>query len=122
MTLYPRIVLVKSHAYYDWYEVVEDCAVGPILIEAGFTTDFASVPQVLWWLIPPHGKGAMPSIVHDYLYQVPWAHELTRRQVDDHWLELLKKAGVSRWQRGLMYEFVRAFGVGVWKKYRKNLN
>ena len=118
MTIYPEILLVKDTGKYDWYRVVQDCAVGPILIQAGFTTDFASVPQALWWLIPPHGKAAMPSIVHDYLYQVPQSHNLTRAQVDYHWLRLMQKAGVSVWQRWLMYGFVRVLGGGVWKKYR----
>jgi len=118
MTIYPRILLAKNDGKYDWYEVVEDCAVGPLLIVAGFTTDFASVPQLVWSLIPPHGRSAMPSIVHDYMYQVPNSHCLTRKQVDGHWLELLKKAGVPKWQRLTMYALVRAFGSVVWKRYR----
>ena len=118
MTTYPRILLVKHSGKYDWFEVVEDCAVGPILITAGFTTDFASVPQAVWWLIPPQGLAAMPSIVHDYMYQVPSSHNLTRKQVDIIWLELMRKAGVPKWQRWTMYVFVRAFGDGVWKRYR----
>lgn len=118
MTTYPRILLVKHNGKYDWFEVVEDCAVGPVLITKGFTTDFASVPQLVWSLIPPHGMAAMPSIVHDYMYQVPSSHCLTRKQVDEIWLELMQKAGVPKWQRWTMYGFVRAFGGGVWKKYR----
>lgn len=68
MTTYPRIILVKHSGKYDWFEVVEDCAFGSVLITSGFTTDFASVPQAVWWLIPPQGLAAMPSIVHDYMY------------------------------------------------------
>lgn len=118
MTTYPRILLCKHSGKYDWFEVVEDCAFGLLLITQGFTTDFASVPQAIWWLIPPHGMAAMPSVVHDFAYQTPNAHNLTRKQVDVIWLELMQKAGVPKWQRLTMYSFVRAFGSGVWKKYR----
>ncbi|WP_420153674.1 DUF1353 domain-containing protein, partial [Siphonobacter sp.] len=34
----------------------------------GFKSDFASIPRLLWWLIPPHGLAALPSVKHDYLY------------------------------------------------------
>lgn len=123
MTLYPYILLAKYNTgKYDWYEVAEDCAFGAVLITKGFTTDFASVPQAVWWLIPPHGKAAIPSIVHDYMYQVPDSHVLTRKQVDGIWLELMQKSGVPTWQRYTMYAFVRAFGSGVWKRYRKEIH
>jgi len=118
MTTYPHILLVKHSGKYDWFEIAEDCAFGSVLIAEGFTTDFASVPQSVWWLIPPHGLAAMPSIVHDYMYQVPSSHPLTRKQVDGIWLELMQKSGVPKWQRYTMYAFVRAFGGGVWKRYR----
>mgnify|MGYP000028098225 CR=1 FL=1 len=120
MTVYPRIMLYKTDGgHYDWYTVAEDCVLGPLLISEGFITDFASVPQLIWWLIPPHGLAAMPSLVHDYLYQTPDAHNLTRKQVDRSWLELMRKSGVPFWQRGLMYVFVRMLGGRVWEKYRK---
>lgn len=121
MTIYPDIILVKNASKYDRFEVAEDCALGGILIPKGFVTDFASVPQMVWWLIPPHGKASMPSIVHDFMYQTPSAHLLTRRQVDDIWFVLMKKSGVPTWQRYVMYLFVRALGLGVWKKYRKKI-
>lgn len=120
MTVYPYILLAKSPLHYDWYEVVEDCICEEVIIKAGFTTDFASVPQFLWWLIPPHGTGAIPSIVHDYLYQVPNSHNLTRLEVDRYWRKLLIESGVPTWQTALMYGFVRLLGQSVWEKYRQS--
>lgn len=118
MTTYPHILLSKSDEKYDWYQVEEDCVFGPILIPKGFSTDFASVPQAFWWLIPPHGRAAMPSVWHDYLYQ--WTqHDMTRFQVDSMWLMMLQKSGVPGWQRRLMYAYVRVLGWRNWNKFRR---
>ena len=40
-----------------------------IVVPAGFVTDYASIPRVLSWLIPPRGKYNRPAIIHDFLYQ-----------------------------------------------------
>jgi hypothetical protein len=43
---------------------------GPtIQVQAGFTTDFASVPRALWWFAGPWGRHGRAAIVHDWLYQ-----------------------------------------------------
>lgn len=126
MTTYPDIDLRKWRSNvrkeYDWFVVMEDCQIPgwDIVIKKGFTTDFASVPQWLWWLIPPHGKAAMASTVHDWLYQKPDTHTMTRDIVDIFWLILMIEDGVPLWQAYTMYYFVRWFGAGVWKKYRKD--
>jgi len=33
-----------------------------IKVPAGFITDFASVPQFLWWILPPFGKYTKPAV------------------------------------------------------------
>lgn len=38
-------------------------------IEKGFESDLASVPRLLWWIFPPFGKYAEPSVVHDWFYK-----------------------------------------------------
>jgi len=119
MTHYPEIRLKKSQKKYDWYEVIEDCLCSDIVITKGFTTDFASVPQAFWALIPPHGLAAMPSVVHDYIYQ----HRndvLSRREADTIWLQLMKQASVPRWQRYTMYAYVRLLGWRNWQRFKRN--
>src|SRR4051794_29917086 len=37
-------------------------------VEAGFTTDFASVPQALTWLVPRYGRYTKAAILHDFLW------------------------------------------------------
>lgn len=115
MTKYPEILLRKSDQKYDWYELVDDCDFEhedvKFVIPKGFTTDFASVPQLFWWLIPAHCKAAMPSIVHDYTCEFGI---LPRWKCDAIFLRLLRQSGIKAWQYYLMYAYVRALG---WVRY-----
>lgn len=115
MTEYPVIHLKKSDEKYDWFELIDDCKFQEITIPKGYTTDFASVPQVFWGIIPPHCKAAMPSIIHDFTCEYGI---YARKKCDQIFLELLRKSGVTFWQRSLMYAYVRLFG---WIRYNRRL-
>lgn len=39
-----------------------------ITIEEGFKTDLSSVPQFLWWPLPPYGPFLLACLIHDWLY------------------------------------------------------
>src|SRR5947209_6587236 len=39
------------------------------VVPAGVTTDFASVPPSLTWLVPRYGRYTKAAILHDYLWQ-----------------------------------------------------
>ena len=106
-----------------------------IFVHAGFSTDFASIPRLLWSVMGhPAGKHGKAAVVHDYLYQypssgltIPVAPEpmhvqlpsRTRRRCDQIFLEGLKVLKLSWWKRTLMYSAVRVGGRGPWKKYRE---
>lgn len=47
-------------------------------VPLGFITDLASVPRVLWALLPPHGRYAKAAILHDYLLTKVRLGELSR--------------------------------------------
>lgn len=126
MTVYPDIYLKKNSQQYDWFEVVEDCQIETltgheIIIPKGYTTDFATVWQGLWWLIPPHGLMANASVVHDYWYE----HRLFAEEIGDVFardladMDFLKRcleAGVPKWEAFLVYYFLRAFANRYWYK------
>lgn len=59
-----------------------------ILICSGFTTDFASVPKLLWNLLPPTGRYTRAAVVHDYLYHTKGI--CTRAQADAVLYEAMK--------------------------------
>ncbi|WP_162794178.1 DUF1353 domain-containing protein [Runella rosea] len=121
-TRYPEILLKKHNSgKSDWWEVVQPVRVrcslndyGRFMIPAGYVSDFASVPQLFFWLIPPHGRTANACVVHDYLYEHKPV-KATRREVDLFWRELLKQCNVPAWQVWIMYGYVRAFGWVNWK-------
>ncbi len=83
-----------------------------IYVPAGFITDFASIPRFAWWICPPatglHRKAAIP---HDWIYQTAGVN-LTRRQADKIFLEIMEIRGVPGWRRYAMYGAVRTFGAG----------
>lgn len=118
MTHYPQILIQKHNGKYDWWELADQvrvrCSLAPLtgrfIIPKGYTSDFASVPQLFWWLVPPHGVTATACIVHDYLYEVKPFKHVTRREVDDYWLSLLRATTAPRWQIYLMYYYVRLLG------------
>ena len=70
-----------------------------ITVPAGFVTDFASIPRLLWRLLPPTGRYTRASVVHDLLYRTPGL--CTRAQADAVLYEAMKypcKVGFfTRW-------------------------
>ena len=52
----------------DMYRVLEDFKYYDIVVPAGFETNGANVPRILWSFFPPNRSDYMPAvIVHDYL-------------------------------------------------------
>lgn len=80
-----------------------------ITVPAGFVTDLASVPRILWTFLPPHGKYSKAAIIHDYLYEYGIR---TKKYADDVFLEAMEVLGVPAYKRQLMYWAVRMFGRG----------
>lgn len=80
-----------------------------IEVPAGFVTDLASVPRILWILLPPDGKYAKAAIIHDYLYDNALR---TKAEADRIFLDGMTVLGVPKWKRMLMYGAVKLFGRG----------
>lgn len=84
-------------------------------VPAGYLTDGASVPRVLWGLIPPWGSYGQAAVVHDILCEylsvtvdgapVP----ITRARCDEILLEAMVVLGVPRWKRELIYRAVSLY-------------
>lgn len=78
-----------------------------------YETDFASVPRVLWSILPPIGKHNRAALLHDYLYDSKIG---TRKQADKLFLKQMKIDGVSFAARYAMYLGVRIFAKRWWTK------
>lgn len=85
-------------------------------VPAGFETDFASVPQILWGIIPPTGSYGKAAVIHDYLYRTRGL--ATRKQADAVLLEAMTFLQVDWLTRQALYWGVR---VGGWSSYRGGL-
>lgn len=76
-----------------------------VYVPAGYLTDGASVPRLLWSLIPPWGKYGQAAVVHDivceYLSITADGTPLpvTRKECDAILLEAMTVLGVPMWQR-----------------------
>jgi hypothetical protein len=80
-----------------------------------FETDGASVPRLLWSVIPPHHPEYSAAVlVHDYAYggQI-WPKAYS----DQLMLAIMIELGVPAWKRQSMYRAVQWFGA---QAYRKN--
>jgi hypothetical protein len=79
-------------------------------VPAGFCTDWASIPAILWPFIhPTDPRIRAASLIHDRLYE---SHEVSRREAD---FILWEAMGVvehpaSRWLRWHVWAGVRLFG------------
>lgn len=89
------------------YHVGEYPSETVITVPAGFVTDLASVPRILWPIFPPNGKYAKAAIVHDYLYS---QGSVSRLYADKVFAEAMKVLRVPSWKIKLMYYAVRLGG------------
>ena len=89
-----------------------------VTVPVGFKTDFASIPQVLWNILPPVGRYDRAAVVHDYLYQT---QRYTRAQSDSVLHEAMEVLKVQAWRRKAIYAGVRVGGWHAWREDGKHL-
>lgn len=81
--------------------------IGIVFVEAGFETDFASVPRVPLVFDLMGDMAHSAGTVHDWLY---YRAEVPRKLADMVLREAALASGVSPWRASLMYRAVRLFG------------
>lgn len=89
-------------------------------VETGFRTDGATIPRLLWWLLPPVGEYSQACTLHDKLCRtyeitqvingVPTQVKITRKEVDAILDEALGVLEVTPWK----HDFIMA-GVNVYR-------
>lgn len=90
-----------------------------VCVPTGFLTDGASVPRVLWNIVPPWGMHGQAAVMHDYLCEYGLisngtSYELiTRKQADDIFLKGLVDLNINSFSRTLMYAGVSAYRFAV---------
>jgi hypothetical protein len=82
-----------------------------IKVPAGFVTDLASIPRILWAIYPPFGKYTKAAVVHDLLYR---EGKRSRKEADTIFYEAMKVSGCDEFTCRAFYYGVRAFGWMHW--------
>ena len=102
-----------------------------ISVPAGFVTDFASTPRLVWVFFPPEGQYDRAACLHDWLYRTrkvsqtdprlyaPRTWYVTRKQADGVLWEAMQVAGCGAWTRGCIWAGVRIGGWLTWLAYRR---
>lgn len=98
------------------YDIGEEGSGNAIDVPIGFMTDFASVPRILWTILPTWGKYGNAAAIHDYCY---WDQSLSRKESDRIFREAMEVLGVSTLTITLMYYAVKLFGYWAWEGNRK---
>jgi len=89
------------------YHVGSEDSSDIVFVPKGFLTDFASIPRILWPVLPPFGRYSPAAVIHDYLY---FTKHRTRKEDDAIFLEAMTVMKVKWWVRQAMYRSVRMFG------------
>lgn len=97
------------------YEIGEKGSGDAVDVKTGFMTDFASIPRILWVVLPKWGKYGNAAVVHDWLY---WSQDRARAAADQVMFEAMSVLAVPAWQRYIIYWAVRAFGRIAWARNR----
>jgi hypothetical protein len=79
-----------------------------IVVSPAYVTDFASMPRIARWIIPPFGRHAIAAVVHDWLYSV--GQPGLRAEADGIFRDALMELQVGAARVQAMHAAVRAFG------------
>jgi len=81
-------------------------------VSAGTMTDFASIPRILWPILPPWGRYGWAAVIHDDGYR---HGKFDRKTCDLLFLHAMEELNVAKWKRYVMYKAVRRFGKSSYK-------
>jgi hypothetical protein len=106
---------LSESADHPRFRLVQDLTYGPYRVPTDFITDLASIPQVLWNILPPVGSYDKAAVVHDWLYR---NNGITRSEADQVLNQGMIDLGVREWKRKIIYSGVRLGGWKPWNNYR----
>lgn len=96
--------------------VYQSDLVGKITAPKGFYTDFASVPRVPIAYMLFGDRAHHESVIHDLGYRIDASPAMTRKQVDQVFLEAMRERGKSWATRYTMYWAVRLGAGSSWHR------
>lgn len=107
-------IIGTRNTYKLLEELVWDDGVTLIVVPKGFIYNGGSVPQALWWFIPPKGSKADRAFcLHDFLYA---SHMCSRKRADQLMLDAMVFDKFDYVRREAAYRAVRLFGDKAWNE------
>lgn len=89
-------------------DVIYRGATDTFVVPRGFHTDFATIPQLLMWLIPRDGAHTLAAVLHDWaVTEGIRTGRITPRDADGLLRRALRELGVRPVRRWLMWVGVR---------------
>lgn len=110
----------KAWGTFVLLEPIEFAVDGELFtVPAGFMTDFASVPRMLWWLYPSRGRRyELAAVIHDWLYST--AAGLDRARSDRVFRVAMLALGVPAFRAAILWAAVRFGGRKAWETGQAN--
>jgi hypothetical protein len=91
--------------------VWDDPVYGVQVAPAGFSTDYGSIPKLLWWFDNPFEPDIRrAATLHDWLYHLRGKYGVTRLMADQMLLRGMLADGAKAWKATARYRAVRTFG------------
>lgn len=106
----PRVRQVDGTRWRLYDAVVYLGRYGDYKVPPGYLTDFASVPRLLWPIVPPYGTYTDAAIVHDWLITDglgKGAVAISSAEVDAEFRRAMAALGVGLVRRWVMWCGVR---------------
>lgn len=81
-----------------------------ITVQAGYRTDFASIPRMFWRILNPVGRYSHAAVVHDWLCDRRGKTGIDSKTTHAIFAEAMQVLRVPAWKRVAMYQSVKWFG------------
>jgi hypothetical protein len=100
-------------------------SIGTVTVPPRFVWDGASVPRVLWNIIPPWGSYSGAALVHDWLYRTRTScasrsKTITKEEADRVFYELMLEDGVRKSRAWVMWQAVAFLGGKAWTRMKED--
>ncbi|MDL0088172.1 DUF1353 domain-containing protein [Campylobacter gastrosuis] len=89
----------------DKFELTQDYKYGEIIVPAGYKTNGANVPRLLWSIYPPNSPEYLSAVViHDYL-----CDKEEYKKADEILKKMMTELGVAKWKIYAFYYACRVY-------------
>jgi Protein of unknown function (DUF1353) len=116
-----------SHAdvWHLEHPYIRKTSIGTVTVPSRFVWDGASVPRILWNIIPPWGSYSGAALVHDWLYRTRTCcasstKTITKEEADRVFYELMLEDGVRKSRAWVMWQAVAFLGGKAWSRMKED--